>query len=406
MDDDDYGDAPDADLAAALEAAERTQARPTAAPAPVPPVPPPTRQQPAPATGKPAVQQPVPQKLRPAGSSVIVNSRQKGNPILTYIKNVPWEYGDIIPDYVVGASTCALFLSLKYHRLHPEYLYTRLKPLTNAYTLRLLLVLVDIDTHADPLRELTRTCLLHNLTLILSWSAPEAGRYLETYKMYEHASPAPIMERASDDPATRVVDVLAQVRSVNRTDAVALVSNFGTVRGAVNASAEEVVMVQGWGQRKVERWERAVGAPFRRGGARGVGVGVGVGPMKSREVRAAAERRRGRVEARVGAKLGIGGGGVEGEGEGGKGDEMELWVVEDDEEALLAVAEMEVAERRRKLEMVTETETGKGKGKGKEQEQEQEQGVDRPAAELAAPDDDESAASGIMDALTKLRERG
>jgi hypothetical protein len=36
-----------------------------------------------------------------------------------------------------------------------------------------------------------------------------------------------------------------------------------------------------------------------------------------------------------------------------------------------------------------------GKGKGKE--------VDRPAE--AAPDD-EAAASGIMDALTKLRERG
>ncbi|RPB13309.1 DNA repair protein rad10, partial [Morchella conica CCBAS932] len=255
--DNDYGDAHDADLAAALEAAERAQARPTAAPAP--PAPP---QRPAPAVANPPIQQPVPQKLRPAGSSIIVNTRQKGNPILTYIKNVPWEYGDIVPDYLVGASACALFLSLKYHRLHPEYLYTRLKPLTNTHTLRLLLVLVDIDTHADPLRELTRTCLLHNLTLLLSWSAPEAGRYLETYKMYEHASPAAIMERASDDPATRVVEVLTQVRSVNRTDAVALVSNFGTVRGAVNAQGEEVVMVQGWGQRKVERWEKAVGAPF------------------------------------------------------------------------------------------------------------------------------------------------
>lgn len=203
--------------------------------------------------------------------------------------------------------------------------------------------------------------------------------------MYEHASPAAIMERASDDPATRVVEVLTQVRSVNRTDAVALVSNFGTVRGAVNAGAEEVVMVQGWGQRKVERWEKAVGAPFRRGG------GGGVGPMKSREARAVAERRRRRVGARVGAKLGIGGDEEVGdEGVGEKEKEMEQWVVEDDEEALMAVAEMETEERRRAKELEMR------KGKGKE--------VDRPVE--AAPDDDEGAASGIMDALTKLRERG
>ncbi|KAH8147863.1 uncharacterized protein LAJ45_07964 [Morchella importuna] len=72
--------------------------------------------------------------------------------------------------------------------------------------------------------------------------------------------------------------------------------------------------------------------------------------------------------------------------------EMEQWVVEDDEEALMAVAEMEAEERRREKEL----EMRKGKGKGKE--------VDGPAE--AAPDDDEGAVSGVMDALTKLRERG
>ena len=30
--------------------------------------------------------------------------------MLKHIRNVPWEMGDIIPDYVLGATTCALFL--------------------------------------------------------------------------------------------------------------------------------------------------------------------------------------------------------------------------------------------------------------------------------------------------------
>lgn len=69
---------------------------------------------------------------------------KRGNGILNFIKNVPWEYGEIIPDYQVGQTSCALFLSLKYHRLHPEYVYTRIKQLGHHYLLRILLCLVDI----------------------------------------------------------------------------------------------------------------------------------------------------------------------------------------------------------------------------------------------------------------------
>ena len=33
--------------------------------------------------------------------------------MLRYIRNVRWQYGDIIPDYQLGATTCAIFLSLR-----------------------------------------------------------------------------------------------------------------------------------------------------------------------------------------------------------------------------------------------------------------------------------------------------
>ena len=79
----------------------------------------------------PKVQQPKPQALpsRSGPSSILVSPRQKGNPILNSVRSVAWEYSDIPADYVVGATTCALFLSLKYHRLHPEYIYNRIRDL-------------------------------------------------------------------------------------------------------------------------------------------------------------------------------------------------------------------------------------------------------------------------------------
>lgn len=216
---------------------------------------------------KPGVVQPKPQALpkRAAGSSssIIVSPRQKGNPILNCIKSMPWEYGDIPADYVLGATTCALFLSLKYHRLHPEYVYTRIRNLQGKYNLRIVLCMVDIPNHEESLKELSKTSLINNVTLVLCWSAAEGGRYLELFKTYENAAPTAIKQHQSTAYSDRMVDFITTPRSINKTDAVALVSQFGTVRTAVNARHEDVATIAGWGEKKVQRWCAAVREPFR-----------------------------------------------------------------------------------------------------------------------------------------------
>lgn len=45
--------------------------------------------------------------------AILVSLRQKGNPLLQHIRSVRWQYADILPDYQMGAGTCALFLSLR-----------------------------------------------------------------------------------------------------------------------------------------------------------------------------------------------------------------------------------------------------------------------------------------------------
>ncbi|KAG7286158.1 hypothetical protein NEMBOFW57_008462 [Staphylotrichum longicolle] len=279
MDGDEYGGADD--VLVALADAQPGSSRPPQ------PRPPPKFQQPTPqrldrapppnassASRPPKVVQPTPQALpsRGSGSSILVSPRQKGNPVLACLKSIPWEYSDIPADYGLGQTTCALFLSLKYHRLHPEYIYTRIRALHGKYALRILLTLVDIPNHEDPLRELAKTSLVNDVTLILAWSAAEAARYLELYKSYEHAGFGAIRGQQASGYAERLVEFVTVPREVNKADAVALVGSFGSLRRAVNADADMVGVVGGWGEKKVRAWRRAVEEPFRvrKAGARGV----------------------------------------------------------------------------------------------------------------------------------------
>lgn len=153
--------------------------------------------------------------------------------------------------------------SLKYHRLHPEYIYTRIRNLQGRYNLRVLLTMVDIPNHEDTLRELSKTSLVNNVTLVLCWSAAEAARYLELYKSYEHANFAAIRGVQATSYAEKLVEFVTVPRAVNKADAVALVSTFGSLRNAINADPETIGVIGGWGEKKVKSWCNAVDEPFR-----------------------------------------------------------------------------------------------------------------------------------------------
>lgn len=237
-----------------------------------------TRPAPPPAGAPPsrpavAVQQLKPEVIAARGtSSILYSIRQKGNPVLDGIKQHQKEIADIPADYQLGNTTCALFLSLKYHRLHPEYIYKRIQDLHGKYSLRIILVLVDITNHEASLKELSKTSLINNVTLIVCWSAAEAGRYLDLYKTYEHASPTMIKGIQSTAHSDKLIDFITVPRSVNKTDALCLVSNFGSVRTAVNARPEEILLLQGWGQTKVKAWYQAVNEPLRNRKAQKRGI--------------------------------------------------------------------------------------------------------------------------------------
>lgn len=86
----------------------------------------------------------VPTTSASKSNCIQVNPKQRGNPILKSIVNIPWEFDEsIIPDYLIGSTACVLYLSLRYHQLNPDYIHNRLKLLGKRFELRVLLVQVD-----------------------------------------------------------------------------------------------------------------------------------------------------------------------------------------------------------------------------------------------------------------------
>ena len=123
--------------------------------------------------------------------------------------------------------------------------------------------MVDIPNHEDSLRELSKTSLVNNVTLVLCWSAAEAARYLELYKSYEHANFSAIQGHQANSYAEKLVEFVTVPRNVNKSDAVALVSMFGSLKNAVNGDPEQIGVISGWGEKKVKAWCKVVDEPFR-----------------------------------------------------------------------------------------------------------------------------------------------
>lgn len=217
-------------------------------------------------------------------NSIRVHPNQRGNPILKSITNIPWEFdSSIVADYVVGKSSCVLFLSIRYHNLKPDYIHERIKVLGKNYELRVLLVQVDIKESQNALKHLTRLCLLADFTLMLAWNAEECGKIIETYKMIENKPAEYLMDKTENDDyqkvsfyrkfsyliknsififSQQIINSLTSIKSVNTTDAMTLLSNFGNLENLVQASENKLNSIPGLGSKKAQKIIKVFNEPF------------------------------------------------------------------------------------------------------------------------------------------------
>ncbi|AFR96181.1 DNA excision repair protein ERCC-1 [Cryptococcus neoformans C23] len=207
---------------------------------------------------------------RPAASksSIIYNAVQRRNPVLSAIRNVGIEVGDIVADYQVGAHNGVLFLSLKYHRLHPEYIHQRIEKLKNMYNFRVILLLCDVNEHHQSLRELTKIAIINEFTIFVAWSNEEVAQYLVTFKQFEHKSADTLKERVQQTYHDQLAHVLTSGKKVNKTDADNLAAEFGSFEAISRKSAKSLSNVKGLGATKVTSLIDAFTKPFLVGGLR------------------------------------------------------------------------------------------------------------------------------------------
>ena len=182
--------------------------------------------------------------------------------MLKHVLNVPWVFANITPDFVLGRTTCALFLSVRYHLLHPNYLYARIREVGGNFDLRIVLLLVDSPDCVETLTNIMTLAADNNFTTILAWREEEAARYLETYKAFENKSASLIKEKLESEHLPRMVDVLTVAKSVNKRDVATLVSTFGSFKGIASASVEALCLCPGFGSQKVLRLHDVLHAPL------------------------------------------------------------------------------------------------------------------------------------------------
>ena len=111
---------------------------------------------------------------------------------------------------------------------------------------------------------------MDDFTLSCFRSTQEAARIIELYKQSEHKSPASIMERqfaninVIEDRHKCVQEALSTIKSINKTDSLALVTNFESLEKIVTADSETLSMCPGLGPQKAEHLYKAFHTPFIR----------------------------------------------------------------------------------------------------------------------------------------------
>ena len=142
------------------------------------------------------------------------------------------------------------------------YLLSRMQPLRSHYTVRLLLLQVDVDDSEPPLTEVTTACFVNGWTLLLGWSVDEVGRWLELFKVMENKGKESLEGATDAGDEERVRDVLGVVKGVNKTDTAVLMSTFGSLTALARASEAELLACVGMGAKKVKRLRLAFNQPF------------------------------------------------------------------------------------------------------------------------------------------------
>lgn len=169
---------------------------------------------------------------------------------------------DLVVDFQPNETTGVVFICLRFHIEHPQYLAQRISLSKGRYNNRVVLCVLDKDEE-QPLLEINMIAHNHNCQLMCCTSNEEAAKYLRALQSHVQSSAEVLQERAEDsDVKGKATEVLTQIRRVNKSDVITLFQTFGSFSAIVEAPESELSSCPGLGPKKVERLSKIFDQPF------------------------------------------------------------------------------------------------------------------------------------------------
>ncbi|XP_953780.1 DNA repair protein (RAD10) [Theileria annulata] len=196
-------------------------------------------------------------------NNLIISPRQRKNPILRFIKNVPYIEGDIAPDFIISSDIYVLFLSLKYHRVNINYIKNRLESLSQ-YKIKNLFIICQIDV-SDYNQLLSKFLDLqwtivnlltitfgYGCKILLSWNARESAAIVEILNLNRYRGIESISKKTYMSHRESVTNLLLNIRSLNNNDVNFICEKYKTLKEIMHFDPKTVMDIKGLGQKKVE----------------------------------------------------------------------------------------------------------------------------------------------------------
>jgi DNA excision repair protein ERCC-1 len=181
-----------------------------------------------------------------------VSHRQQGNPMIPALESgAEVTFVDSsVADFMIGKDLAVLFLTLKYHRQHPDYLTERLRGFRGSFPVRILLFLVNDDNPDRIISRLTSVTFANNMNFIPAFTYEEAARWLLTlYNTQESGvDDLKAMNESQVETATDALHALG----LSRREAEALLMGFPTVADVIMAPKEAIAKGSTLNEKKID----------------------------------------------------------------------------------------------------------------------------------------------------------
>jgi DNA excision repair protein ERCC-1 len=190
-----------------------------------------------------------------------ISHRQKLNPLIPLLSSIETQWSDAaIADYEIGRNVAVLFLALKYHRQHPDYLGSRIEAFRGSFPVRILLLLVNDENPDLVISRLTSLVTSNGMNLILAFDYEEASRWLICL-FNTQESPIEDLKAVNETSFEIATDALNTL-GASRKEAERLLHGYATLADVLNASKESLLSLGTFRSSKIDGFICAVESGF------------------------------------------------------------------------------------------------------------------------------------------------